>query len=144
MESLKEIKVAALNIETATNEYVFIPGENRDKYLQEMNEQKNKFNENLNIYEDLVNKYFPDETNRKSRSAIFANVFIQTADKLVKLRQNAPLITLSPSPALDALSIKNEFEHALLKVIDSAISNEIDEIQKEPIPWIRQLAVLPW
>ena len=31
MESLKEIKVAALHIETATNEYVFIPG-NGNKY----------------------------------------------------------------------------------------------------------------
>ena len=60
MESLKEIKVAALHIETATNEYIFIPG-NGNKFLQEINEQKSKFSNNLNKYEDLVDRYFPDE-----------------------------------------------------------------------------------
>ena len=61
METLKEIKVAAIHIETATNEYVFIPANENSKYLQEINEQKSKFIENLNKYEGLVDKYFPDE-----------------------------------------------------------------------------------
>lgn len=39
IDSLKEMKAAALHIETATNEYVFIPG-NWAKYLQEVNDQK--------------------------------------------------------------------------------------------------------
>ena len=55
--------MAALNIEADTNEFGFTPGVNRDEALQELTEKKNKFNENLNIYEDFVNKYFPDETN---------------------------------------------------------------------------------
>ena len=62
INSLGQIKVAALNIEADTNE-IFIPGVNRDKLLQDLTEQKNKFNEGLNMYEDFVNKYFPDETN---------------------------------------------------------------------------------
>src|SRR6476620_487050 len=61
MESLKEIKVAGIHIETATNEYVFVPGNGNSKYLQEINEQKSKFIDNLNKYEGLVDKYFPDE-----------------------------------------------------------------------------------
>src|SRR6185312_12054527 len=48
MESLKEIKVAGIHIETATNEYVFVPGNGNSKYLQEINEQKSKFIDNLN------------------------------------------------------------------------------------------------
>ena len=39
--------------------------------------------------------------------------------------------TLSPSPALDALTIEKETaENALIKAIDSAITNEIDEVQE--------------
>ena len=76
MEFLKEIKVAALHIETATNEYVFIPG-NRNKYLQEINEQKNKFNQNLNKYEDLVDKYFPMKKTNESIQHIGAQFFKQ-------------------------------------------------------------------
>ena len=60
INSLGQMKVAALNIEGDTNEF-FIPGINRDKVLQDLTEQKNKFNEGLNTYEDFVNKYFPDE-----------------------------------------------------------------------------------
>ena len=62
IDSLKEMKVAALNIEADTNDFGFTPGVNKDKALLELTEQKNKFNENLKIYEDFVNKYFPDET----------------------------------------------------------------------------------
>ena len=62
INSLGQMKVAALNIEGDTNEF-FIPGINKDKVLQDLTEQKNKFNEGLNTYEDFVNKYFPDEKN---------------------------------------------------------------------------------
>ena len=37
VDSLEEMKAATIHIETATNEYVFIPGINRSKYLQEIN-----------------------------------------------------------------------------------------------------------
>jgi signal transduction histidine kinase len=61
-----------------------------------------------------------------------ANAFFQTSDKLVELRQNvlASAPTLSPSPALDALTIEKETaEAALFKAIDIAIANEIGEIK---------------
>ena len=61
------MKVAAIHIETAANEYVFIPG-NGTKYLQEKNDQKTKFTNNLNKYEALVDKYFPDERNKRGYS----------------------------------------------------------------------------
>ena len=65
IDSLKEMKVEALNIEADTNDFGFTPGVNQDKALLELTEQKNKFNENFDIYEDFVNKYFPDETDLK-------------------------------------------------------------------------------
>ena len=129
INSLGQTKVAALNIEADTNE-IFIPGVNRDKLLQDLVEQKNKFNQGLNMYEDFVNKYFPGETKLNESIRKAANIFIQTSDKLVEFRQNAPP-TLSPSLALDALTTEKETaENALIKAIDSAITNEIDEVQE--------------
>src|SRR6476620_2214445 len=110
MESLKEIKVAALHIETATNEYVFIP-RNGNNYLQEINEQKSKFNNNLNKYESLVDKYFPDEKVTVDAIRNIGVQFISNADKLVKLKQTMPSSdTLTPTMVQQLQSIKNEFE----------------------------------
>jgi CHASE3 domain sensor protein len=89
IDSLKEMKTAAIHIETATNEYVFIPGINRSKYLQEINAQTNEFSNNLNKYETLVNTYFPDEKDHLELISKLANLFISNTDKLVNLRQTA-------------------------------------------------------
>ncbi|MGC2429430.1 MAG: ATP-binding protein, partial [Nitrososphaeraceae archaeon] len=127
INSLGQMKVAALNIEGDTNEF-FIPGINKDKVLQDLTEQKNKFNEGLNTYEDFVNKYFPDEKNLNEWIRNAASTFFQTSGKLVELGQSATP-TLSPSPALEALTIEKETaENGLVKAIDTAITNEIDEV----------------
>ena len=128
INSLGQMKVAALNIEGDTNE-IFIPGVNRDKVLQDLTEQKNKFNEGLNMYEDFVNKYFPDETNLNESIRNAANISFKLLINLWNLdKMRSP--TLSPSPALDALTTEKETaENALIKAIDSAITNEIDEVQ---------------
>ena len=65
INSLGGMKVAALNIEADTNEFGFTPGVSPDEALQELTEQKNKFNESFDIYEDFVNRYFPEETDLK-------------------------------------------------------------------------------
>ena len=128
IDSLKEMKVAALNLEADTNDFGFTPGVNKDKALLELTEQKNKFNENLKIYEDFVNKYFPDEKNLNESIRNAASTFFQTSGKLVELGQSA-IPTLSPSPALEALTIEKETaEKSLVKAIDTAITNEIDEV----------------
>jgi signal transduction histidine kinase len=132
IDSLKEMKVAALNLEADTNEFGFTPGVDRDEALRELKEHKNKFNDNFDIYQDFVNKYFPDETELKESIRNAANTFFQTSNKLVELKQSAlaSASTLSPSPALDALTIEKETaENAIFKAIDSAITNEIAEIQ---------------
>jgi hypothetical protein len=49
INSLEELKVAGLEIEVATLEYVFTPGADRETSLQELTDQKIKFNENLEI-----------------------------------------------------------------------------------------------
>ncbi|MGA9745790.1 MAG: histidine kinase dimerization/phospho-acceptor domain-containing protein [Nitrososphaeraceae archaeon] len=127
INSLGQMKVAALNIEGDTNEF-FIPGINKYKVLQDLTEQKNKFNEGLNTYEDFVNKYFPDEKNLNESIRNAASTFFQTSGKLVELGQSATP-TLSPSPALEALTIEKETaENGLVKAIDTAITNEIDEV----------------
>jgi len=129
---LKEMKVAALNIEADTNEFGFTPGVSRDEALRELTEHKNKFNENFDIYEEFVNKYFPDETELKESIRNSANAFFQTSNNLVELRQSAlaSAPTLSPSPALEALTIEKETaEAALFKAIERAIANETDEVQ---------------
>ena len=54
--------------------------------LQEINEQKSKFNNNLNIYEGLIDKYFPDEKGTGDAIRIIGVQFISNADKLVKLK----------------------------------------------------------
>ena len=127
INSLGQMKVAALNIEGDTNEF-FIPGINKDKVLQDLTEQKNKFNEGLNTYEDFVNKYFPDEKNLNESIRNAASTFFQTSGKLVELGQSATP-ALSSSPALEALTIEKETaENGLVKAIDTAITNEIDEV----------------
>ncbi|MGB8100704.1 MAG: ATP-binding protein [Nitrososphaeraceae archaeon] len=127
INSLGQMKVAALNIEGDANEF-FIPGINKDKVLQDLTEQKNKFNEGLNTYEDFVNKYFHDEKNLNESIRNTASTFFQTSGKLVELGQSATP-TLSPSPALEALTIEKETaENGLVKAIDTAITNEIDEV----------------
>ena len=131
INSLGGMKVAALNIEADTNEFGFTPGVSPDEALQELTEQKNKFNESFDIYEDFVNRYFPEETDLKESIRNAANAFFQKSDKLVEFRQSAlaSAPTLSPSPALDALTIEKETaENALFKAIDTAISNEIEEV----------------
>jgi nitrogen fixation/metabolism regulation signal transduction histidine kinase len=111
---------------------VVIPGINRDNVLQDLTEQKNKFNDGLNIYEDFVNKYFPDEINLNESIRNAANAFIQASDKLVEFRQSAVASspTLSPSSALEALTTEKETaETALFKAIDTAVTNEVDEVK---------------
>jgi len=145
MESLKEIKVAALNIETATNEYVFIPG-NGNKYLQEINEQKSKFNNNLNKYEGLVDKYFPYEKGTGDAIRNIGVQFISNADKLVKLKQAmSSLDTFTPTMVQHFLSIKNEFEpDELFEVIDGAISNDRSEIVNKAITVNKAISNSSW
>ena len=127
INSLGQMKVAALNTEADTNE-LFNPVVDRDNVLQDLTEQKNKFNEGLNIYGDFVNKYFPDETDLNESIHNAPNMFFQISGNVVKSRQSATP-TLSPSPALEALTIeKNTAENALIKAIDTAIANEIDEV----------------
>jgi signal transduction histidine kinase len=131
IDSLKEMKVAALNVEADTNELAFTPGVDQDKVLQDLTEQKNKFDENLNIYEDFVNKYFPDETKLNESIRNTANAFFQTTDKLVDLRQaSTSASTLPPTLAQETLvNDKETAENALFKAIDTAISNEVQEVQ---------------
>jgi len=145
MESLKEIKVAALNIETATNEHVFIPG-NGNKYLQEINEQKSKFNNNLNKYEGLVDKYFPYEKGTGDAIRNIGVQFISNADKLVKLKQAmSSLDTFTPTMVQHFLSIKNEFEpDELFEVIDGAISNDRSEIVNKAITVNKAISNSSW
>src|SRR4029078_7780483 len=55
VDSLKESKVAALTIETDTNAYVFTPVVDKDKFLQELTDQKSNFNESMKRYEVFIN-----------------------------------------------------------------------------------------
>ena len=130
IDSLKEMKTAAIHIETATNEYVFIPGINRSKYLQEINAQTNEFSNNLNKYETLVNTYFPHENDHLEIISKLANLFISNTDKLVNLRQTAASETTLPmTTAQQILTIKQESEpDALMSAIDDTISDEVTEI----------------
>ena len=145
MESLKEIKVAVLNIETATNEYAFIPG-NGNKYLQEINEQKSKFNNNLNKYEGLVDKYFPYEKGTGDAIRNIGVQFISNADKLVKLKQAMSSSDIfTPTMVQHFLSIKNEFEpDELFEVIDGAISNDRSEIVNKAITVNKAISNSSW
>lgn len=49
IDSLKEIKASALNIEADTEKYVFSPSENKVQILQEITNQKSRFKNNLSI-----------------------------------------------------------------------------------------------
>ncbi|HMK59165.1 MAG TPA: hypothetical protein VK462_08915 [Nitrososphaeraceae archaeon] len=89
----------------------------------------------------------PDEIDLKESIRNAANAFFQTSNKLVELRQSAlaSAPTLSPSAALDALIIEKETaENVLFKAIDSAIANEIDEIQERSKAVDAAIIVLLW
>ena len=67
--------MATLSIEASTQEYVLSPDINRDRFLQEINIQKYNLNSNLKKYTDLVNKYFPDETDLNESIHKNANLY---------------------------------------------------------------------
>jgi CHASE3 domain sensor protein len=90
-DSLKEIKVAALSMEASTQEYVLSTDLNRDRFLQEINIQKDDLKSNLKKYSDLVNKYFPDETDLNESIHKNVNLYVQNSDRMVQLRQNSTL-----------------------------------------------------
>ena len=71
------------------------PDLNRDRFLQEINIQKDDLKTNLKKYTDLVNKYFPDETDLNESIRKNANLYVQNSDRIVQLRQNS---TLSVQP----------------------------------------------
>lgn len=128
IDSLKEMKLAALNIEADVNELTIaaVP----QKVLQDLTVQKNKFNEHLKNYEGLVNTYFPDETELKETIHTAANTYLQTSDKLAGSIQN----TVTPTPNVPPLvqksiNEKDAAEKAVFQTIDTAIANEVDEIQ---------------
>ena len=126
-DSLKEIKVGALSIEASTQEYVLSPDLNRDRFLQEINIQKDDLKTNLKKYTDLVNKYFPDETDLNESIRKNANLYVQNSDRMVQLRQNS---TLSAQPMRN-ITMEQDFqasEDALFQSVDNAISHEIDEM----------------
>ena len=126
-DSLKEIKVAALSIEASTQEYVLSPDLNRDRFLQEINIQKDDLKSNLMKYSDLVNKYFPDETDLNESVHKNVNLYVQNSDRMVQLRQNS---TLSAQPMRN-ITMEQDFqasEDVLFQSIDNAISHEMDEI----------------
>jgi methyl-accepting chemotaxis protein len=132
IDSLKEMKVAALNVGADTNQLGFTLGVNRDKVLQDLTEQKDNFNENLNIYQDFVNKYFPVEENLNESIRNAANTFFQTTDKLVESRQGALMSAPTSPPSLGQEALFNEketAENALFKAIDTAVANELEEVQ---------------
>jgi signal transduction histidine kinase len=134
INSLKEIKAAALDIEAETENYVFSPDTNKGKVLQEIVNQKSKFNNNLSIYEEFVNKYFPEETDLNESIHSTWNKFVLYSDQLVQLRQSVPLSSaLPPSQLRQALNLEDEFqksEDGLFAAIDKAISNEVDEVAR--------------
>jgi hypothetical protein len=81
------MKVAALQIEVSTDDYVFTPGIKGNEALLEISDQKSKFSNNLNRYEAIVRKYFPDERHLSDPIQNTGNLFIREADKLVKIKQ---------------------------------------------------------
>ena len=90
----------------------------------------------MNKYEDLVDRYFPDEKGTDDAIINVGDQFIDNADKLVKLKQQAIASsdTLTPTMVQRLLSIKNEFEpDKLFEVIDGAISNDRSEIVNRAI-----------
>ena len=126
-DSLKEIKVAALSIEASTQEYVLSPDLNRDRFLQEINIQKDDLKTTLKKYTDFVNKYFPDETDLNESIRKNANLYVQNSNRMVQLRQNS---TLSAQPMRN-ITMEQDFqasEDALFQSVDNAISHEIDEM----------------
>lgn len=126
IDSLKELKIAALNIEADTNE--LDSSINREKTLQDLSEQKNIFYENLNAYDALVNKFFPTETEFNESIHTTATAFFQSTDKVRAYKQGSPGQSINLSlPAL--LDEKENAEGKLFKAIDAAISNEQDEVQ---------------
>ena len=119
--------MGALSIEASTQEYVLSPDLNRDRFLQEINIQKDDLKTNLKKYTDLVNKYFPDETDLNESIRKNANLYVQNSDRMVQLRQNS---TLSVQPMRN-ITMEQDFqasEDTLFQSVDNAISHEIDEM----------------
>ncbi|MGA9928926.1 MAG: HAMP domain-containing sensor histidine kinase, partial [Nitrososphaeraceae archaeon] len=113
--------------EASTQEYVLSPDLNRDRFLQEINIQKDDLKTTLKKYTDFVNKYFPDETDLNESIRKNANLYVQNSDRMVQLRQNS---TLSVQPMRN-ITMEQDFqasEDALFQSVDNAISHEIDEM----------------
>lgn len=131
IDALDEMKLSALDIEGATNEYVFTPG-SYNKSLQEITDGKKEFVDNLNRYTNLVNTYFPEEQVLRDSIMRAWNTFIQNSSKLVQLRQGLdPAATLSPELIQEAVNLKENFEpDELLELINDAIADEVQEVEE--------------
>ena len=124
---LRKLRWQTLSIEASTQEYVLSPDLNRDRFLQEINIQKDDLKSNLMKYSDLVNKYFPNETDLNESVHKNVNLYVQNSDRMVQLRQNS---TLSAQPMRN-ITMEQDFqasEDVLFQSIDNAISHEMDEI----------------
>ena len=131
IDALDEMKLSALDIEGATNEYVFTPG-SYNKSLQEITDGKKEFVDNLNRYTNLVSTYFPEEQVLRDSIMRAWNSFIQNSSKLIQLRQGLdPAATLSPELIQEAVNIKENFEpDELLGLINDAIADEVQEVEE--------------
>ena len=59
------------------------PDLNIDRFLQEINIQKDDPKSNLKKYSDLVNKYFPDQTDLNESIHKNVNLYVQNSDRMV-------------------------------------------------------------
>lgn len=130
IESLEDVRATGLIIGGSTSEFVFLRAESKSNFTGLDIEKENiilainRYDVAISQYEELVNKFFPDE------KSLAENV--KNSGKKLQNASNE-LITLQEKGASGEIVLKKweEFEVAqqeFLKAIDGAIAHESEEI----------------
>ena len=127
--ALENVKFAGLRIVSSTSEFALIKSETEivtetETETELIREGKDLYNTNFENYENLVNKFFPEESEFVENIRIMGQKLQEKSDYIIELKEKGV-------SGLEILEAKGEFEDAeknFLNAVDVALVHENEEL----------------
>ena len=127
--ALEDVKFAGLRIVSSTSEFALIKSETQgqgqgQEELELVREGKELYNTNFGNYENLVNKFFPEESELAENIRIAGQKLIEKSDEIIELKEKGV-------SGLEVLEAKKEFEGVetnFLNAVNTATVHENEEL----------------
>ncbi len=127
--ALEDVRFAGLRIVSSTSEFALIKSETQgqgqgQEELELVREGKELYNTNFGNYENLVNKFFPEESELAENIRIAGQKLIEKSDEIIELKEKGV-------SGLEVLEAKKEFEGVetnFLNAVNTAIVHENEEL----------------